>query len=109
MFGEPLPSSLNPRPDGFPAALASREYEDIPRLAEQREIERARRRIGREVLNNFWLDIGFAHASAAIQSSPAHCLRAFLDGKAEASRANVLKMRQIDEEMESRRRARRAA
>lgn len=89
-----IPSSASPSPDCFPRALAMRETADIPAALSADERERAARRINRKVLDAFWLDMGFCHNSARIQTTPHHPLREYYDGRARANRERIARERE---------------
>ena len=80
---------MKPAPDTFPSRLAAREYVDIPSNLDTFHMDRAKRRIGRLVLDAFWWDMGLAHYSAQMQINDSHPLHdAFMDG-ARANRERV--------------------
>jgi len=85
-----IPSSANPAPNVFPATLVNREFEDVRSDLPATVAASQRRRITRSVLDNFWLDIGFAHWSACMQTCHTHPLHAAYLRKAVENRERIV-------------------
>jgi hypothetical protein len=94
--GTPLPTSLNPQPNAYPASLVARETADLPDFLGPDERESAARRISRRVLDSFWLDMGFAHNSAAMQVMQGHPLHGYYQDRARANRERIAREREVE-------------
>jgi hypothetical protein len=86
---ERLPFSLNPNPASLPAALVERETADVSTNLPDEYRAKSRRRVTRAVLDNFWLDVGFAHWSASMQNCPSHPLHGFYEDRARENRERI--------------------
>jgi hypothetical protein len=86
-----------------------RECEDVPTMAAQRDIDRAKRKIARIVLDNFWLDMGHSHNSAAIQCSAGDLNDAYSEQARISREGNAARRKRQDDTDEARLNARRAA
>ena len=102
---ERLPFSVNPNPSSKPIQLIERETADIPTNMNEEYTAKLRRNVTREVLDNFYLDLGCAHYSAIMQCCPTHHLHGAYERGARQSRGLIEESR----EMEARQLRRRVA
>jgi hypothetical protein len=84
-----IPPSFNPAPNMFPAILAQRETADISAALPRDVREKTARRIARCVLDVFWLDMGYAHFSAAMQCCRTHQLHEWYTKQAADNRERI--------------------
>lgn len=102
---ERLPFSVNPNPSSKPVELIEREMVDIPTNLPEEYAERVKRRVTREVMDNFYLDLGCAHYSASMQCCEGHHLHGAYEDSARESRERIA----LDLRIEAARLRRRAA
>lgn len=95
--GGSLPSSMNPQPNLYPAALVARETADIRTNINERQAAREHRRVVVSVLNAFWSDMGITCASAVAQSCEGHGLHRVYGDAARVNRERIEAERLADQ------------